>query len=169
MGSQAEDIFKKIRDIPYQIPLKTKEPDYCCSGKHIALKKSLEKLGYQVRYRVCSFRWSDLHLPEKLTGIPHENNSTHVYLEVYIDNKWKIVDATWDKGLSSFFQINEWDGKTDTRIAIPVLGSFSAKKSNEVMLSENEKTVEADLKTNGSFYRELNKFLKSIRDSSASN
>lgn len=90
------DIFNTIRDIPYRIPLSSKEKDECCSGKHIQLKNIFENMGIKSRFRVCSFQWSDMNLPEKITHIPHEDNSTHVYLEVFIENNWKNIDATWD-------------------------------------------------------------------------
>jgi len=52
--------FEQIRDIPYRIPMSLDEVDYCCSGKALLLKNKLESLGFQVRYRVCRFRWSEM-------------------------------------------------------------------------------------------------------------
>lgn len=98
----ATEIFNKVRDIPYRIPLSINEKDNCCSGKHTLLLQELTKLGYECRYKVCSFNWDTLALPDKLFALPHENKSTHVFLEVKIDNDWKTVDATWDKGLSQY-------------------------------------------------------------------
>lgn len=44
----------------------------------------------------------------------------HNFLKIFIDNKWVIVDATWDKNLKNLgFIINEnWDGKTDMKLGV---------------------------------------------------
>lgn len=65
--------FNQIRDVPYRIPLSTKEPDACCSGKAKLLKEALEK-EYKVRYRVVDFLWSELGLPKELLSVKHEDN-----------------------------------------------------------------------------------------------
>ena len=91
--------FEAVRDIPYRIPLTLDEEDNCCSGKHKLLKSMLVEQGYEVRYRVCSFLWSSVDLPEKIKAISHDDNCTHVWLEVLINNNWITVDATWDEGL----------------------------------------------------------------------
>ena len=153
-------IFNQVRDIPYNIPLSPKETDYCCSGKHKIFKQLLENLAYQVRYRVVSFTWDSLKLPTEIFAIPHENSSTHVYLEIFIDNQWQDVDVTWDIGLKSIFPINQWNGGKNI-IAVPVLKKFSSKKSQEIMDNETEEEITNDLKINGKFYEAFNWWLES--------
>lgn len=155
--------FEQIRDIPYRIPLGLNEIDDCCSGKHLSLSIELQKLGYKCKYKVCAFKWSDLKLPEELLATPHEDTSTHVYLEVEIDNVWKVVDATWDSHLSKILPVNTWDGESDTKIAVPALETFSDEKSRFIMDSENQSSIESDLKTNGEFYKKFNDWLESKR------
>lgn len=152
-------IFNKIRDIPYKIPTTTGEVDCCCSGKHIMLKKEFEELGYECKYRVCSFRWSDLNLSNDLNRVAHENNSTHVYLEVKIGNEWKNVDATWDRGLSCILPVNEWNGESDTKIAVPVVELFSDEESVKIMTNDDIEIIKDDLKKNGEFYIAFNNWL----------
>src|SRR3989344_9376662 len=113
--------FLEIRDIPYRIPLAVGERDDCCSGKATHLKESLEKLGYTVRFRVCTFRWSSIDLPVNVAETPHKDLSTHSYLEVLINDSWRVVDPTWDKQSAKVFHINEWDGETATEIAVKPL------------------------------------------------
>jgi len=55
----------------------------------------------------------------------------HTYLEIKINGKWKILDATWDKGLRKILPVNNWDGKSGTEIAVKPTKIFSAKKSSE--------------------------------------
>jgi hypothetical protein len=158
-----KDIFNQVRDIPYSIPISLSEKDYCCSGKHKVLKKILEDLGYKVRYQVVSFKWSSMDLPQNLLSIPHENLTSHVYLEIFVNNKWIDMDATWDTGLKNIFCVNKWDGN-DNIIAVPVIEKFSLKKSQEIMENETTKEVLKDLKINGKFYQAFNDWLEKIRN-----
>lgn len=155
-------IFNQIRDIPYSVPLSLKETDYCCSGKHKILKKLLEDLGFNVRYRVVSFRWDLFHLPDEISKIPHENFSTHVYLEVLIGDNWLDMDVTWDPGLKNIFSVNEWNGHKNI-IAVPILEKFSLKKSQKIMDNETDEEINKDLKINGEFYKKFNFWLKNNR------
>ena len=155
--------FKIARDIAYRIPLSLDEKDDCCSGKHKLLKDILEKQGLEVRYRVCSFLWSSIDLPEKVSSVHHDDNCTHVWLEVFINGEWVIVDATWDSGLKNIFHVNEWDGKTNTQIAVKPIKIFSPQKSEDIMNHENDEDILNDLKINGEFYKAFNDWLEEQR------
>ena len=156
-------LFNSIRDIPYRIPLKLDEEDNCCSGKHEKLFKLLTKQGHKVRYRVCVFLWSSLNLPPELKNIPHEAHSTHTYLEISLEVNSKILDATWDKGLKNLFHINNWDGKSNTEIAIKPAQIFTPEKSLQIVNNQDEKAIKKDLKINGEFYKGINKWLDKNR------
>ena len=156
--------FNKVRDIQYRIPLSLKEPDKCCSGKADMLFKAFKKGGYNARYRLCIFRWSSLNLPKELLDIPHDDDSSHTYLEIEIDGKWKIIDATWGKGLKGTFNVNKWDGKSGTEIAVPATECFLSEKSLEYIkhVSTSEAII-SDLKVNGKFYKAFNEWLDDCR------
>ncbi|MCK5319926.1 hypothetical protein KAJ61_00885 [Candidatus Parcubacteria bacterium] len=156
-------IFKTIRDTPYKIPLSLKEKDNCCYGKHKRLKNLLIKQGLNVRYRVCSFLWSSLDLPKKILDIPHNDYGVHPYLEVLINNKWVIVDATWDIGLKNVFYINEWDGKSDTEIAVKPIKIFTLRKSKDIMNGKNDKEISSDSEIDLEFCKVFNSWLKENR------
>ena len=89
--------FDSIRDIPYRIALKWGEEDNCCSGKHEKLFNLLTKQGYKVRYRVCIFLWISLNLPKELETIPHDDNCTHTYLEIYLNNLFDIIKIVYSR------------------------------------------------------------------------
>jgi hypothetical protein len=125
--------FERIRDIFYAIPLSPAEPDRCCSGKMKTLKAWCDVNGIPSRYRVCAFRWSDVGLPPDLLAVLHADDSTHVYLEVSLGGNWIDVDPTWDRGLAAVLPVNEWDGRNDTRIAVPPLSRFSHEESARIM------------------------------------
>lgn len=160
---KAVELFEQIRDIPYMIPLSASQEDNCCSGKAARLKRVLEEIGYETRYRVCDFQWSNLPLPEALLHIPHESNSTHVYLEVKIDETWIDVDPTWDPGLKHVFPIATWDGRTGTKIAVKPLRLYSHGESRRIMEEPDPIQTEKDLEKNGVFYKKFNEWLESQR------
>lgn len=91
--------------------------------------------------------WSTIDIPKEISNISHNDYSTHLYLEVYINN-WVIIDATWDIGIKNLFHINNWDGKTDTQIAVRPLEIFSPEKSAEIMENENNEEILNDLSIN---------------------
>lgn len=158
--------FKKVRDIPYRIPLSLEELDECCTGKTDRLFKTFKEGGYNVRYRLCTFRWSSLDLPKKLQDIPYDDDSSHTYLEIEIDKEWKIVDATWDKGLKDLFVVNEWDGKSNTEIAVPYIECLSPEKSlGYIKHISTPEAIKSDLKVNSDFYRAFNEWLENYRKS----
>ncbi|MCX6739793.1 MAG: hypothetical protein NTZ49_01020 [Candidatus Parcubacteria bacterium] len=158
-----KSVFKTVRNIPYRIPVVLGEKDDCCSGKNKALKDLLNKQGLEVRYRVCGFLWSTIDLPKKVSKIPHDDYSTHLYLEALINKKWVIIDATWDIGLKNIFHINKWDGKSNTEIAVKPIEIFSPQKSADIMNSENIEEMKKDRKVNGRFYEAFNNWLNEVR------
>ncbi len=158
------DTFNQIRDIPYRIPLTLEEEDECCVGKHKQLFELLKKEGYNLRYRVCTFSWSDLNIPEDIKSLPHDSESTHTYLEIEIDKKWIIMDVTWDITLSKILPVNNWDGTSDTKISVPVKKILSPEDSIKVVKEEEDKdSLINDLRRNKEFYQALNKWLESQR------
>lgn len=158
------DEFNKIRDIPYRIPLSLDEPNDCCTGKAERLCKILKDNGYEVRFRICTFKWKDLNIPAELQNIPHDDNSSHIYCEINLQGTWIIMDATWDQQLRGLYPINEWNGKSDTTIAVPAGEIFSPAKSLDYYQhTSSPEAVIADLKLNGAFYQAFNEYLETYR------
>lgn len=158
--------FNEIRDIEYRIPLTSIEADSCCgdkmncAGKMILFKKWLDANSFVSRYRVCDFKWSDLKLPESVSLIRHGDKSTHVYLEIYLNNKWVDVDPTWDFLLRKILPVNDWDGINDCSVAVPILKKYNKKESDDIMKGDFD---EGDIVLNGEFYRALNTWLEQNR------
>lgn len=155
--------FYDIREIPYSIPLSLQEQNKCCSGKNLLLLNALKDSGYDVRWRVCSFRWSGLDLPEEVTAFPHEDESTHAYLEFMKDGEWRVVDATWDSHLKGYLPVVEWDGIAATAIGVHPVEIFSPEKSDEIMGMPAEYSFAEDVEKNGQFYQALNNWLSELR------
>ena len=165
MVDTLQSIFLKIRDIPYSIPLDFNEEDNCCSGKSTKLVSLFQNNGFKARLRVCVFLWEDLHLPPEVIEIPHDKDCTHTYAEVYLNKKWVRVDATWDPELRKAFHINDWDGVSDTSLAVRPIKTFSPKRSAEIMQHQSKQAIDDDLSRNREFYRGLNAWFEKIRNS----
>lgn len=156
--------FNRVRDIPYRIPLAEDEPDHCCSGKTDMLMTAFKAAGYRVRQIICLFKWSDLSLPEEILSAKHDDNASHTYFEAEIGGKWVKIDPTWDPGIRSVFHVNEWDGKSDTPIAVPATETLSPDKSAEFLARCNApEAVRDDLAANGEFYKAFNEYLEKAR------
>jgi hypothetical protein len=164
MPDHIVETFRKIRDIPYSIPLSYGAEDRCCSGKHKQLLAMLEKEGYQLRWRICTFKWSNMKLPEELVAIPHQDDSSHAYLEIKIGEEWKKIDATWDKPLGRILPVNEWDRVSNTPIAVPFITTYSPEESLALITNETKEMIETDLANNGAFYKEFNEWLQQERE-----
>jgi hypothetical protein len=157
--------FTFVRDIPFRLPLSVHEPDHSCIGKHVVLKTLLSSLGFRVRYALRLWLWSSLDIPESLKEIPHIDRAAHVYLEVYNKEqaRWITVDATWDKDLAPKLPVSEWDGRSDTIIAVKPIEILKPIELQD----EFDKVIEAKwaeiIKANGKFFEALNKWVESIR------
>ena len=162
------EIFNQVRDIPYRIPLYLDEPEGehggSCLYKVEVLKKLLEAEGLECRYRIGTFLWSQLNLPEEVMQAEHNDRGEHVWLEVCINNKWIILDPSWDIGLARIFSINSWDGISDTNIAVKPIEILDVSTSADIMNFDNyEEAFLEDLVINGEFYKALNTYLDQIR------
>jgi arylamine N-acetyltransferase len=156
--------FTFVRDIPFRLPLSIDEPAPYCVDKHVVLKTLLSSLGFKVRYALCRWLWSSLDMPESLKEIPHEDHAVHVYLEVYNKEKarWMTVDATWDKGLAPKLPVSEWDGRSDTIIAVKPVESLKPIEIQEEF-DKLKPRIQQAIKVNGKFFEALNKWMESIR------
>ncbi len=155
--------FTFVRDIRFRLPL-SDEPAPYCVDKHAVLKTLLSSLGFNVRYALCRWSWSSLDLPESLKHIPHEDRAIHVYLEVYNKEqaRWMTVDATWDKGLASKLPVSEWDGRSDTTLAVKPTESLQPIESQEDF-DKLEPRIRQAINVNSKFFEALNKWMESIR------
>ena len=132
-------IFQHIRDIPYSLAVPMTDPKTApeqilahgrryCGPKHYLLAEMFRNLGIEVVYATFPFVWDDpgLQYPPELrrlaNGLPVAH---HLACRVRINERWVLVDATWDRPLrQAGFPVNEhWDGRADTLCAVKPLRS----------------------------------------------
>lgn len=157
------DAFERARDIPYRLALSADETNHSCVGKHQQFKEELEKRGYQVRWVEMAFRWSDLPIPQEILALPHDDDTTHAYLEVFSDCEWLTVDLTWDKGLAYVLSVNEWKDLGGMKTAVPVLRRIpEAEMWINRTISDQQLTDE--LNRNRSFFAAVNGWMEKNRN-----
>ncbi len=175
-------IFEQIRDIPYGLIPGLIDPEKgpvgilahnrgSCSPKHFLLGIMYEKLHIPIKYATYPFYWNDpaidytIALRQMAEQMPLEY---HVACKVFINQKWILLDATWDQPLKrAGFPVNEtWDGMSDTLNAVRPLDEIVHKDVQERIEYVREKTAhftdtENLLRLN--FYYEFNKWLEDVR------
>ena len=133
-------IFEKVRDIPFGSTGSRDPKDVyernkgTCSGKNFLLRDLYKLIGVKTRDMICLQRWKDLtwfptetyknvKFPEELLKMLDEYDIVdfHNYEEIYINNRWIVVDATIDKPLKKigFYTTGNWDGKTSMPLCFP--------------------------------------------------
>jgi hypothetical protein len=158
----AISIFERIRDIPYSLAVPMTDPDTApeqilslgkgyCGPKHHLLAEMFRRLGYEVVYATFPFQWNDpdlLYPPELRElagGLPVVH---HLACRVQINNRWVLVDATWDLPLArGGFPVNEcWDGLANTFCAVkplqsPVRTAFCRTATNQPFRNRREQDM----------------------------
>ena len=153
-------VFNEVRDLPYHCPECLDEEDYRCWGKHRILLKKLLELGYKARLRVCDFIWNEQKLPEEIKSLAPEEKARHPFVEVYLNGKWVILDATMDSGVPMH---NKWDGKSDCKIGVKCSKIYSPEESIELEKQEREE-YEENFRKYEKFHKAFNKFFEGFRN-----
>ncbi|MFI7708470.1 transglutaminase domain-containing protein [Nonomuraea sp. NPDC049480] len=120
MDARAEQIalFLAVRNLPYATDgahdaktlMTVGRGD--CLAKSAYLIKGFQALGYQAR----RIRWP-YHLPDRPAEgqLLPSRQDVHTAVEVLIDGRWTLVNATHDPPLAAAgLAVAEWDGIADT-------------------------------------------------------
>lgn len=129
-------LFELVREIPYGnigkrgILEVLEQKKGSCSGKHLLLGYLCELLGLKVKYMMGKTNLKDFNkmLPDELC-LEKDVFDYHNYLKICINNKWVLVDATFDSSLKCIgFPVNDkWFADRDCQLA------FETIENNEVM------------------------------------
>jgi len=123
-------VFERVRDIPYAYPASRDPIEVLesgrgsCSGKHYLLGEMYRLLGLKVRHMICTHRFNEAPLvfPPHMQAMLQKNEiiDLHDYLQLWIDDSWLDIDATWERGLREFgFPVNEeWDGTNGMLLSV---------------------------------------------------
>jgi len=179
-------LFENIRDIPYEIIPELRDPVRgpsrmleigrgSCVPKHWLLCYYFKKMGLKVKYATYPFRWHNSRVKYPfdikilLKDLPI---NYHLACKVFIDGKWKLVDATMDPGVETAgFRINNfWDGECDTKNAVdPLEEVLHDTPEDRVAYEAERKSIYTDSEKSATaeFVPKLNAWLMLVRKSSA--
>lgn len=156
--------FIDVRDLPYRIPLSSSESDFSCVGKCNILRNELTAKNVPVRPRICWFRWSDIPIPPVILKAPHDDACTHLYLEAFIENGWRVLDPTWDAGLKSVLPVSVIDPQSlSTSIGVSANKILSPEESRLYMDSVTPDEELRELERSRRFLSGLNTWLEEVR------
>lgn len=175
-------IFRHIRDIPYAIIPKLRDPEVgpsgilelnegSCQPKHFLLAMLFAKLNIPVKYVTYPFKWGEQPLKynndlQQIVGsIP---KAYHLACKAYLENKWVLVDATHDPALKKYgFPVNEgWDGASNTKNAVITMEEVihdSLKERIDFESAQRSLYTEEEKARYAAFVEKFNLWLKEIR------
>lgn len=159
---KAVEKFYEVRAMPYHIALNDKESNWDCETKNRKLAKELEELAYKTRERIGLIRWSELEIPQEIKDLPHDDESSHLFLEVIPpgNTDWVAIDCTWNPELKrADFPIAEWDGKNSTKVAFDCYKMIPVEKNEEYLSGID---YDEDIKVNYKIYDAFNKYCDSF-------
>lgn len=128
-------IFNAVRDIPYFANMNSiSDPALflneinehlrgSCTPKNYLLGELFKKLGLEVEFVSYPFHFSDcgINLPAQLEELAKDMPPFfHFGIKVFQDEKWILVDSTWDSALTRIgFPVNQdWNGCSETINAV---------------------------------------------------
>lgn len=138
-----------------------------CLTKATVQVSLLRSIGIPARFRVMEFKGND---PREWEGIlpslaisKMPERWLHYFAEVYIDGRWVMADATFDKALIP--DIEDWDGKTDVcsiedRTIISDMGAFASIRREVKKLDEMYTTPVVGIMNSYKFFWILNIYLR---------
>ncbi len=175
-------VFNQIRDIPYYLVPQIADPyewaasilethKASCSPKHYLLGLFFGKLGIPIKYTTYPFKWDKqpIKYTEEIKKLAQGSPiGYHVACKACINNKWILIDATWDIALKKAgFPVNDnWDGSSDTlNSVIPIEEIIHESleerlnyvKEKKKLFSEEEKATYAQ------FIEKFNAWMESLR------
>jgi len=152
-------VFEKIRDLPFHCPESLEDKDYRCWGKTRILYAELRKMGFEVRFRVCEFKWAEQRIPKEITSKSPDEIGQHLFLEIKLSDNWIVLDCTNDSKLPKF---NKWDGKSNCEIAVKYAKMHTPEESQRLEQIEHEEFKE-NFEKYKEFYIKTNEFFEKLR------
>lgn len=175
-------LFNNVRDMPYTLyrgyttieeliakVLETKRGP--CNPKHLMLGDMFKKLGIEIEYASFPMNWKEqkLDFPKEILQVAEKIPTVyHLALRVKIDDRWILVDATYDLPLEKIGApvVKNWDGRSQTVIAVDFLDTVIHETKDQLFQYTQEKTAswtQEQHSNNEIFAKLMNEWLDRIR------
>jgi len=175
-------VFNHVRDIPYYLVPQIEDPlawaesilhtsKASCSPKHYLLGFLFSRMGIPLDYATYPFKWGEqlIKYPEKIRKLAEASPiGYHVACKAKIEEKWVLIDATWDSALKkSGFPVNDnWDGISNTmNSVVPIEEVIHSSLQHRLDYVKEKKKLfsEEERATYAEFIKEFNLWLESLR------
>ena len=109
--SEAIAVFQEIQARPFNLSLISGEPSNNCYFKGMELLQRLGEMGYAVRGRCGETYWNEDIFGAEITNVIPENlMTTHFYVELYLNDEWRILDTSFQPSLEKYgLQVGAWE------------------------------------------------------------
>jgi hypothetical protein len=136
----------------------------------VVLYDVFQKAGFDVRFCVYEFQWFDfkLNFPQHISALLKDfPTDFHTNLEVKIDDKWILIDATWDDALidAGLPGIKQWDGRKPTINAVYAnnVHRFDSMEERAEFL-KNNRSKKQDTEKEAQLIYALNTYFEALRN-----
>lgn len=163
-----------VRDIPYKVTESLDPADVLknnagsCTPKHLLLAQYLKKIGVPLKILAVSYCYNKIPLnyPESMKRLVEKMPLTHhTALKIKVDNKWVIIDVTWDSNLKEFEVNKEFDLKSDSILCVVPEEIIERGEDPNNYKKENLNPSQEERELQRKFYTEFNKFIADSRNS----
>ncbi len=130
--SKAITIFEEIQARPYSLSLKSGNPCNNCYYKGVELLQKLGEIGYTVRGRGGVTYWDEAIFGKEILSLfPDDLMTTHFYTEIFLNDKWRIIDPSFQPSLEQYgLTIGSWEnGKS----CFPLTKIFTQEELHEYL------------------------------------
>ncbi len=112
--SEAIAVFEEIQARPFNVSLVSGEPSNNCYFKGIELLQRIGEMGYAVRGRCGESYWDENIFGKNVIDLIPENlMTTHFYVEIYLNDEWRILDTSFQPSLAKYsLNIGSWENGT---------------------------------------------------------
>ncbi len=156
----AQTIFEEIRDRPYRgttYPEKSQN----CYFKGTELLSRLTTLGFAMRARIGEMQWEDAPVPTEIVKLlPKDSISTHFYPEIFIDEKWRILDPSWNKSFAQKYNLPYSKFGEDNESCFKITKLYDETEQAQYIKDWTEK--ESNDSSNDLFITAMNNWLEDV-------
>ena len=157
--------FDEIRDKPYRISVSINERADNCYFKSIDLSEKLIPLGYTIRSKLGEMDWHSFPMPENIkTLIPKNVIQRHFYLEIFIDNEWRILDPSLPKSLATNLNLPYSKFGKNNKSCFEMTRIYSPQEQSDYMIDalNNPQVWNEYFEKSQNFLKALNLWLTSL-------
>ena len=126
--SSAISVFNEIQSRPFRVSHNPDKVSQNCLVKGLDLIKSLGLMGYTVRGRIGESYWDPAIYPKEILHLlPNSILTTHFYVEIFLNDKWRKLDTSFQPTLGKCgLPIGSWENDI---VCFPITKLYTQEES----------------------------------------